>query len=476
MTYTNTAQNLASMGRNGDDTLLHVNRNELAGLQALLGPVSVNPKTGMPEAYGWTSMLGSLIGGLGSFGAGAVLEPVISETIAGKMGSDFIESALSKIIPAAVGAGIGAAVGGATGGKGGALGGAVQGFMSGGLGAYGSEDVLGKGPTADPLDAAMNQAKTNTADALYKTSPDIKGGEWQPTDSLYKPDILKTTTPDATSLGVGKYIESAPVERAGAYSSGAGTSTLDQLGSNFSRLYDNLSQGDNLKNIASDYAPYLFQAGLIGQGFADQTNANDYNKKQQENYRNMQRLRNWQADQMVNKMFAGIPQYYADGGPVSMGVQGPLPVKVTIPRSALDEAEAAGGLENLNAFANGGFINTQQVNPEAFYPQSQIPKAQPYLAATPIRHEVLNNFAEGGYIDGDGDGQSDDIDADIDGQEPVKVADGEFVVPKHIVDMIGSDRLEELLKQVREASYGRDEQIPQNAGRLAAQRLLERYA
>ena len=199
-------------------------------------------------------------------------------------------------------------------------------------------------------------------------------------------------------------------------------------------------------------------------------------RSQQENYRNMQRLRNWQADQMVNKIFAGIPQYYADGGPVSMGVQGPLPVKVTIPRSALDEAEAAGGLENLNAFANGGFINTQQVNPESFYPQSQIPKAQPYLAATPIRHEVLNNFAEGGYIDGDGDGQSDDIDADIDGQEPVKVADGEFVVPKHIVDMIGSDRLEELLKQVREASYGRDEQIPQNAGRLAAQRLLERYA
>mgnify|MGYP003334692580 FL=1 len=444
MTYTNTAQNLASMGRNGDDTLLHVNRNELAGLQALLGPVSVNPKTGMPEAYGWTSMLGSLIGGLGSFGAGAVLEPVISSTIAGETGSDFIESALSKILPATVGAGIGAAVGGATGGKGGALGGAVQGFMSGGLGAYGSEDVLGSEP--------------KTSDIAPQSSP--------------KPDYMQTDLDKL--LGAQPHRLQSPMPTPNA--EGAGTSTLDQLGSNFSRLYDNLSQGDNLKNIASDYAPYLFQAGLIGQGFADQTNANDYNKKQQENYRNMQMLRNWQADQMVNKMFAGIPQYYADGGPVSMGVQGPLPVKVTIPRSALDEAEAAGGLENLNAFANGGFINTQQVNPEAFYPQSQIPKAQPYLAATPIRHEVLNNFAEGGYIDGDGDGQSDDIDADIDGQEPVKVADGEFVVPKHIVDMIGSDRLEELLKQVREASYGRDEQIPQNAGRLAAQRLLERYA
>ena len=79
MTYTNTAQNLASMGRNGDDTLLHVNRNELAGLQALLGPVSVNPKTGMPEAYNWASMLGSVMGGIGSFGAGALLAPAVTD-------------------------------------------------------------------------------------------------------------------------------------------------------------------------------------------------------------------------------------------------------------------------------------------------------------------------------------------------------------------------------------------------------------
>ena len=58
-------------------------------------------------------------------------------------------------------------------------------------------------------------------------------------------------------------------------------------------------------------------------------------------------------------------------------------------------------------------------------------------------------MAQGGLIDGEGDGMSDDIDADIEGQEPVRVADGEYVIPRHIVDMIGTDRLDDLLKQVR---------------------------
>ena len=67
---------------------------------------------------------------------------------------------------------------------------------------------------------------------------------------------------------------------------------------------------------------------------------------------------------------------------------------------------------------------------------------------------------------------SDDIDADIEGEEPVRVADGEFVIPKHIVDRIGVDKLDELLKQVRMASYGSEDQIEQDAGKDAAMSLL----
>ena len=154
MTYHTTAKGLAALGRKGDDTLLHVNKSELAGLQALLGPVSVNPDTGLPEAYSWANMLGSVIGGLGSFGAGALLEPVIGDALSG-IDDSLTKDVLKKLVPATVGAGIGAAVGGATGGKGGAMGGAAQGFLSGGLGAFGSEDVMGKSPETVALDLSL---------------------------------------------------------------------------------------------------------------------------------------------------------------------------------------------------------------------------------------------------------------------------------------------------------------------------------
>lgn len=400
MMYTTTAKGLASLGRNGDDTLLHVNRGELEGLQALLGPVSTNPDTGLPEAYSWSSMLGSVVGGLTSFGSGAILEPIVSSAF-DEVGNELIRDILSKAVPATVGAGIGAAVGGATGGKGGALGGAAQGFLSGGLGAMGSKDVLGE-----------------------------------------------------TAQAKGDY------------------NFLDQIGNNMGQAYSNLSQPGKLKDLASDYGSYLFQAGLIGQGLADQTNAEDEAEKQREEYNRMLGLRNLRATQDVNQLFAGVPQYYASGGPVTMAAQGPVPVRVTIPESAVDEARRAGGLDSLVSFAQGGYINTQQVNPDDFYPQSQIPKAQPYPAASPIRHEVINNFAEGGYIDGEGDGMSDDIPADIEDQEEVRVADGEFIIPRHIVDMIGIDRLDELLEMVREASYGTPEQIEQDAGREVVEQYL----
>ena len=55
MPHSNTAAGLASLGRHGDDTLVHMGRDEVEGLQALAmaqgGSLSINPYTGMPEAF-----------------------------------------------------------------------------------------------------------------------------------------------------------------------------------------------------------------------------------------------------------------------------------------------------------------------------------------------------------------------------------------------------------------------------------------
>jgi len=184
----------------------------------------------------------------------------------------------------------------------------------------------------------------------------------------------------------------------------------------------------------------------------------------------------------------------AAGGPTSLttDVYG-VPVTSHIPDRYMEELKRAGGItgvaheakqqtangiqglmQGIAGRAKGGFINTRPVDPQNFHPQSEIAAAQPYPAATPQRHEMVQGYADGGFLDGPGDGMSDDLDANIDGQEPVKLADGEYVVPKEVVDMLGVDKLDQLLKAVRVAAHGKEDQIKQDAGKLAAERMVER--
>ena len=50
-----TAQGLASLGRNGDSMLVHMSPDEFQGLQGLAmaqgGSLTINPDTGLPEAF-----------------------------------------------------------------------------------------------------------------------------------------------------------------------------------------------------------------------------------------------------------------------------------------------------------------------------------------------------------------------------------------------------------------------------------------
>jgi len=66
------SKEIASKGRNGDTMLMHIQPEELSGLQSLLGPVTINPETGNPEAFGLMAALAAaaiLTGGGAAFGA-----------------------------------------------------------------------------------------------------------------------------------------------------------------------------------------------------------------------------------------------------------------------------------------------------------------------------------------------------------------------------------------------------------------------
>jgi hypothetical protein len=77
----------------------------------------------------------------------------------------------------------------------------------------------------------------------------------------------------------------------------------------------------------------------------------------------------------------------------------------------------------------------------------------------------MAGYAKGGYLDGPGDGMSDSIPATIEGKQPARLADGEFVVPADVVSHLGngstkagSKRLYDMLDKVRKARTGNKKQ------------------
>ena len=118
MTAHSTAKGIASLGRYGDDVIVHMSREEVKGLQALAKAngtsLTINPHTGMPEAF----KIGRILKAVAPIAAGWALGPG---------GFGLFSSPLTAAL--AVGAGTGLLTGN--------LG---QGLMAG-LGAYGGAGI-----------------------------------------------------------------------------------------------------------------------------------------------------------------------------------------------------------------------------------------------------------------------------------------------------------------------------------------------
>jgi hypothetical protein len=98
--------------------------------------------------------------------------------------------------------------------------------------------------------------------------------------------------------------------------------------------------------------------------------------------------------------------------------------------------------------------------------ESEINAAQPKSYALNLNSgQQEAQYARGGYLDGQGDGMSDSIPATIEGKQPARLADGEFVVPADVVSHLGngsskagSKRLYKMLDKVRRARTGHSKQ------------------
>jgi len=171
--------------------------------------------------------------------------------------------------------------------------------------------------------------------------------------------------------------------------------------------------------------------------------------------------------------YAGMnaPRGFADGGDVASG---DLSAESAADLVAFQMAQANNPSGLYGANSQGYGITAPTRNPTV--PSYSVsPEMQRSMAMRDLERQRLEalvapsyrprGYAHGGYLDGAGDGMSDSIPATIEGKQPARLADGEFVVPADVVSHLGngsskagSKRLYAMLDKVRKARTGHTKQ------------------
>lgn len=415
---TQMARGVANQGRMGDSMMVHMSPQEVAGLQALARSrgtsMTVNPKTGMPEAFN----LGALL----PLAAGFALGP----------------AGLELMSAAQAGLAVGAATAAATG--------SLKKGLQAGLGAYGGAG-LGEGlvSTATPSQGASIASPGTVGGTTGSTGLTVPTAGMTPTVSL----------PAATS----PFEAGAPLE----LGSGIGTSGFPTYGqaesiggaagstglvgapatSASSAPFANMSNSDLYKYGSAAGTSVLSGIEPPKRARPPTGNFRPYTYSFNENTGAYEPTPGDTSEKMYGySTFTPGPVTQAAGG----GLMG------------LNSSYAAGGLA---AFAEGGRPKSRPLTgPEPYHFQTS---RQTMLDA------VEKNFAKGGrFLVGDGDGMSDSIHANIEGKQPARLADGEFVIPADVVSHLGNgsskagaERLHDMMERIRRERTGKERQAPQ---------------
>jgi hypothetical protein len=151
--------------------------------------------------------------------------------------------------------------------------------------------------------------------------------------------------------------------------------------------------------------------------------------------------------------YAGInaPRGYAEGGETSLNLD------------RLPSLNVNTGESNYMT-PDGGGMYAGRLMKDAYRQNPDNPMFR-LLSRMPDNMVFNRQMAKGGYLDGQGDGMSDSIPATIEGKQPARLADGEFVVPADVVSHIGngsskagSKKLYAMMDKVRRARTGHTKQ------------------
>jgi len=464
------AQGLASLGRYGDTMLVHMNPKEVAGLQSLAmaqgSSLTINPDTGMPEAF---------LGGLFNFAAPIIagyfkFDPwLVAGIMGGKSlieGDDPIETAMS-------------AFGGYSGAK---LGRGLLDFSTPlkvptaeantfagtteGVGNIDPSNLMNVGPKVadttpyNKIDKIASIGYTGPTAPNYKvpsTSAGIQGGikvdEALPVSvrnigasEFKKPQQI--SIPDATE----------PVTLTGSLSK----ALEDPVG--FAR---HVGEGDALMGgakigmyAASPLIEGMLQPPEFSMGRSDDEKYVPGRSLQLSNDTGLRLLPNLNLPKTAKA--GGIINSYATGGTIQSGGIRDL-YGTPDNQPTISPGLGGFGLGRLNNLAG----------------EQAMTQAQTLGYAMGGLTALKSGGQSGGYLNGAGDGMSDSIPATIEGKQPARLADGEFVIPADVVSHLGngsskagSKRLYAMLDKVRRARTGTKKQGKQ----IKAEKYLPKVA
>ena len=484
------AQQLASKGRNGDTMLVHMSKDEVKGLASLAGAngmqLTINPETGLPEAFKLGKVLQAALPiaagfALGPAGFGLMSAGAAGLTVGGlyALGTGSIEKGLM----AALGAWGGAGLGGAGAGAGTAAPGTTGALT-------GPAATAVSTPTAASLTAPLASSAT-AAPAAFAAQPTVAG-------------ITSAAAP-AGSIGISA---AAPTSTLGSIAAPANALTYQAatpgIGSsiaNFAKtnpwttaalvggpLLAGLTPDEAQASVAMDKGmirPYEFKREINREAFKQPTDGSTAER----NY-------------FASQKYTPLPAYAAaEGGQVprfeQMAPGGLSSLQVArdgygasqtmdgnIPQFSLGgNVDGGGGIFNLLRLLGRDRIPVDPNTVGAYTTEDGMrfmPKFN-YDAATKSYKDVtpsgltqkavdqqysdmfkalnpeqpmasggitgynaggissLGDYSDGGrLLKGPGDGVSDDIPATINNKQPARLADGEFVVPARIVSEIGN--------------------------------------
>jgi hypothetical protein len=441
------ATEIQKKGRGDDRMLVHMTPKEVEGLQAIArahgGSLTVNPETGLAEAGFLKNIMPLIVGaGLTAATGGAAAPWMIG------LGYGGFEAARTGDIGKGLMAGLGA-YGGA---------GLASGLATAGAGAAeAAVPEATKAVAAESAGTMGNQFAYNAAGEMVpaNVAPSITGAA-QGTAQVAAPGASAPSYLSKMGSGVGQLGTEAG--RSAVYSA-MPTGTLPGLAApvvagalepkpidtqqdDYERKYPELSLSSDFRGYTPQRPnPYYTPRGLGYTGYAmGGSVAPQLNNMPAGGLAALQGMRDGYG--AAQTMDGNMPQFNKGG----------MPKKATRTSAAqiagMDPLEA--GLAELN---NARAMAQMRGN-------VTLPKRS-------VEDMGVISAAQGRYLKGDGDGMSDSIPATINGRQPARLADGEFVVPADVVSHIGNGssdagakKLYKMMDKVRVARTGKKSQAP----------------